>query len=132
MYGRYMDIRYELPNYFDGKNALTTPSVGVDNRGRSLVFGDTFSISNSVINSFRATGIRSINFRTPSGLQVARGLRREGLHDAVGGRVHEPERQQCVQPRRRRQQQREVRLHRLRDRGRLRHGAAARIRSPSA
>jgi len=66
MYGRYMDIRYELPNYFDGTNALTTPSVGVDNRGRSLVFGDTFSISNSVINSFRATGIRSINFRTPS------------------------------------------------------------------
>jgi hypothetical protein len=66
MYGRYMDIRYKLPNYFDGKNALTTPSVGVDNRGRSLVFGDTFSISNSVINSFRATGIRSINFRTPS------------------------------------------------------------------
>ena len=66
MYGRYMDIRYKLPNYFDGKNALTTPSVGVDNRGRSMVFGDTFSISNSVINSFRATGIRSINFRTPS------------------------------------------------------------------
>ncbi len=66
MYGRYMDIRYKLPNYLDGKNALTTPSVGVDNRGRSMVFGDTFSISNSVINSFRATGIRSINFRTPS------------------------------------------------------------------
>src|SRR5436190_2566430 len=66
MYGRYMDIRYKLPNYFDGENALTTPSVGVDNRGRSLVFGDTFSISNSVINSFGATGIRSINFRTPS------------------------------------------------------------------
>ena len=32
-----MDINYELPNYFDGTNALTTPSVGVDNRGRSLV-----------------------------------------------------------------------------------------------
>jgi len=66
MYGRYMDIRYQLPNYFDGTNALTTPSVGVDNRGRSLVFGDTYSLSNSVINSFRVTGIRSINFRTPS------------------------------------------------------------------
>ena len=66
LYGRYMDIRYKLPNYYDGKNALTTPSVGVDNRGRSMVFGDTFSLSNSVINSFRVTGIRSINFRTPS------------------------------------------------------------------
>ena len=66
MYGRYMDIRYKLPNYFDGKNALTTPSVGVDNRGRSVVFGDTYSLSNSVINSFRATSIRSINFRSPS------------------------------------------------------------------
>ena len=66
LYGRYMDINYKLPNYYDGKNALTTPSVGVDNRGRSMVFGDTYSLSNSVINSFRATGIRSINFRTPS------------------------------------------------------------------
>jgi len=66
IYGRYMDINYELPNYFDGKNALTTPSVGVDNQGRSLVIGDTFSLSNSVINSFRATAIRSINLRTPS------------------------------------------------------------------
>jgi hypothetical protein len=27
----YMDINYKLPNYYDGKNALTTPSVGVDN-----------------------------------------------------------------------------------------------------
>ena len=61
-----MDINYKLPNYFDGKNALTTPSVGVDNRGRSLVVGDTFSLSNSVINSFRVTAIRSINVRTPS------------------------------------------------------------------
>jgi hypothetical protein len=66
LYGRYMDIRYQLPNYFDGKNALTTPSVGVDNRGQSMVFGDTFSLSNSVLNSFRATEIRSINIRTPS------------------------------------------------------------------
>ncbi len=66
LYTRYMDINYKLPNYFDGKNALTTPSVGVDNRGRSLVVGDTFSLSNSVINSFRATAIRSINIRTPS------------------------------------------------------------------
>ena len=58
IYTRYMDINYKLPNYFDGVNALTTPSVGVDNRGRSLVVGDTFSLSNSVINSFRATAIR--------------------------------------------------------------------------
>ena len=66
IYTRYMDINYELPNYFDGENALTTPSVGVDNRGRSLVVGDTFSLTNSVINSFRGTVIRSINVRTPS------------------------------------------------------------------
>lgn len=66
LYTRFMDIHYELPNYFDGKNALTTPSVGVDNRGRSLVVGDTYSLSNSIINSFRATAIRSINIRTPS------------------------------------------------------------------
>ena len=66
MYGRYMDIRYKLPNYFDGKNALTTPSVGVDNHGVSTVFGDTYSLSSSTINSFRFTNIRSINVRTPS------------------------------------------------------------------
>ena len=54
IYGRYMDIRYQLPNYYDGKNALTTPSVGVDNRGRSFVFGDTYSVSSTIINSFRA------------------------------------------------------------------------------
>src|SRR5207244_10438193 len=66
IYCRHMDNRYKLPNYFDVKNALTTPSVGVDNRGRSVVLGDTYSLSNSVINSFRATSIRSINFRSPS------------------------------------------------------------------
>ena len=66
LYGRYMDIRYKLPNYFDGTNALTTPSVGVDNHGISGVFGDTYSLSNSVINSFRFTNVKSVNIRTPS------------------------------------------------------------------
>jgi hypothetical protein len=102
LYARYMDIHYVLPNYFDGKNALTTPSVGVDNRGRSMVFGDTYSLSNSVINSFRLTGIRSVNYRTPVDIQVAGRLRRQGVHDTAGGRVHQLERLERVQPRRRR------------------------------
>jgi hypothetical protein len=69
LFGRYIQIKYNLPYYFDGKNALTTPSVGVANQGKSFVFGDTYSLSATVINAFRATAIRSLNFRTPAPFQ---------------------------------------------------------------
>ena len=49
MFVRYFKPRYIAPAYFDGVNALTTPSVGVDNRGHSLVFGDIFTFSPTVI-----------------------------------------------------------------------------------
>ena len=63
---RHMDIRYDLPYYFDGRNALTTPSVGVENRGRSFVFGDSYALGSTIINSLRFTAIRSQNTRSPA------------------------------------------------------------------
>ena len=66
LFVRHMDIRYDLPYYFDGTNALTTPSVGVENRGRSLVVGDSMSLGTTAINSLRIAAIRSQNTRTPA------------------------------------------------------------------
>ncbi|MBI4485552.1 MAG: TonB-dependent receptor [Acidobacteria bacterium] len=63
MFVRHMDIRYDLPYYFDGKNALTTPSVGVKNRGRAFVLGDSYALGPNVINTLRFTAIRSQNTR---------------------------------------------------------------------
>ena len=33
VFARYLDINYNAPNFFDGENALTTPSVTIDNVG---------------------------------------------------------------------------------------------------
>jgi hypothetical protein len=66
MFGRFMNIRYKLPYYFDGKNALTTPSNTLDNLGRSMVFSDSYTFTSTVINSFRLTTIRSGNLRGAS------------------------------------------------------------------
>ena len=64
--GRYLDIHYNAPNYFDGTNALTTPSVTIDNAGRSFVANDTLILTNSLVNSFKVATIRSINKRLAS------------------------------------------------------------------
>jgi hypothetical protein len=66
LFGRYFWANYKLPFFYDGKNALTTPSVGVDNTVKSFVLGDTYSITNNLINAFRGTVIRSVNGRLPA------------------------------------------------------------------
>lgn len=66
IFARYFYAKYTLPYFFDGKNALTTPSVGVNNQDQSTVVGDTYSISSTTVNSFRATLIRSANTRQPA------------------------------------------------------------------
>ena len=63
MFARYFAPRFQAPYYYDGKNALTTPSYSLDNRIRSLVGGDTFTISPTMINSFHTTYLISNNAR---------------------------------------------------------------------
>jgi hypothetical protein len=52
------------PAYFDGKNALTTPSVGVNNRAYSLVGGDTVTLTPNIINTFHAALLIANNTRS--------------------------------------------------------------------
>jgi hypothetical protein len=63
IFGRYFWPHYIAPPYFNGTNALTTPSVGVNNRAHSLVGGDTLTINPNTINTFRATLLLSNNTR---------------------------------------------------------------------
>jgi carboxypeptidase family protein len=66
IFARYFLPHYKSPYYYDGKNALTTPSYALDNEIRSLVGGDTFTISPTTINSFHTTYLQSLNGRIAS------------------------------------------------------------------
>jgi hypothetical protein len=66
MFARFMNIRYKLPYYFDGKNALTTPSNTLDNLGRSMVLSDSYTSRPPSSTAFRVTTIRSGNLRGAS------------------------------------------------------------------
>jgi len=76
IFARAMNIRYKLPYYFDGKNALTTPSDTLDNLGRSIVVSDSYTLSSNVINTLRVATIKSGNlrgappFKSPSDMGV--------------------------------------------------------------
>jgi len=63
IFARFMNIRYKLPYYFDGTNALTTPSNTLDNLGRSLVVSDSYTLTSSLINTLRVATIKSGNLR---------------------------------------------------------------------
>ena len=60
---RYFWPHFIGPPFFNGTNALTTPSVGVNNRAHSLVGGDTVTLTPNIINTFRATLLLSNNTR---------------------------------------------------------------------
>jgi carboxypeptidase family protein len=62
IFGRYFRAVYDAPNFYDG-NALTTTSIGVRNEGESLVIGDTYAFSPTMINSFRLSYLTPRNDR---------------------------------------------------------------------
>jgi Carboxypeptidase regulatory-like domain/TonB dependent receptor len=64
IFARFFWPHYNGPAYFNGVNALTTPSVGQDNRTYSLVGGDTFTVTPNIINTFRSTLLLSNNTRS--------------------------------------------------------------------
>ncbi|MDQ6678879.1 MAG: carboxypeptidase regulatory-like domain-containing protein, partial [Acidobacteriota bacterium] len=55
MYGRYFLYDYTAQATFDGKNVLTTTVPGNSDRSQTATFGDTYSFSPTVLNSFHAT-----------------------------------------------------------------------------
>ena len=62
IFGRYFYAGFDAPNFFNG-NALTTTSTGVRNIGKSLVVGDTYTLSSSIVNSFRFSYLTPRNNR---------------------------------------------------------------------
>jgi hypothetical protein len=66
LFGRYMDINYNAPNYFDGQNALTTPSTTLGNVGRSFVVNDNLVLTSTLVNSIKVATIQSRNARLSS------------------------------------------------------------------
>jgi hypothetical protein len=62
IFGRYFRAAYDAPNFYNG-NALTTTSIGVRNVGETLVIGDTYAISPTMVNSFRFSNLTPKNSR---------------------------------------------------------------------
>jgi hypothetical protein len=61
LFARYFIADYSNPPYYNG-NLLNTTRGGLADRSQSIVLGDNYSFSNSLLNSFHATGSRiSVN-----------------------------------------------------------------------
>jgi ribosome maturation factor RimP len=54
-FGRYYLYDYMAPAFFDGKNALTTATVGNWDRSQTMTVGETYTVSATSVNSFHAT-----------------------------------------------------------------------------
>lgn len=61
---RYLYANYENPATFDGQNVLTLSRTGQKNTVHSLVGGHNYILSASMINSLRATYLRTFNDRS--------------------------------------------------------------------
>ncbi len=55
IYGRYYLYDFTAPPTFDGTNLLTTTAAGNQDRSQTATFGDTYSFSATMLNSFHAT-----------------------------------------------------------------------------
>jgi hypothetical protein len=55
---RYFLLNFNNPPLFDGQNGLTTTLAGQSVRSQSLVLGDNYSITPSIVNSARVTASR--------------------------------------------------------------------------
>ena len=58
LFARYFISDYSAPPTFDGKNLLTTSLPGLADRDQTLVIGDTYSFTPTLINSIHTTGTR--------------------------------------------------------------------------
>lgn len=67
IFGRYFISDFADPPVFDGANLLTTTKAGQLARNQSLVLGDTFTVSPTMVNSLHVTANRMAIFRGPSG-----------------------------------------------------------------
>jgi Carboxypeptidase regulatory-like domain len=66
LFTRYYITDYNNPPVYDGKNVLTTTRSGLFQRAQTLVVGDTYSFSPSIVNTFHATGTRLRVNRAPA------------------------------------------------------------------
>ncbi len=55
MYGRYYLYDFTAQTTFNGSNALTTTTAGNTDRAQTMTFGDTYTFSPTLLNSFHAT-----------------------------------------------------------------------------
>lgn len=58
VFGRYYITHFKQPGFFDN-NLLLTVNAQLDDQEQSLTLGYTYSISSSLVNSFRVAGTRS-------------------------------------------------------------------------
>ncbi len=84
LFGRYYMYNYTAQAFFDGKNALTTgPNPGNRERSMTATFGDTYTLSPTMLNSFHATfNRRADNRGSAQNLFGPQGL---GIKNTVGG-----------------------------------------------
>jgi hypothetical protein len=66
IFGRYFITDFSDPPIYDGANLLTTTKAGQLARNQSLVLGDTFTLSPSLVNSIHVTANRMAIFRGPA------------------------------------------------------------------
>jgi hypothetical protein len=55
MYGRYFLYDFTAQTTFNGTNALTTTAAGNSDRSQTMTFGDTYTFTPTLLNSFHAT-----------------------------------------------------------------------------
>ena len=58
LYGRYFLDGYNLPAYYSPTNALVTANAGNNERAQGFTLGETYIISDKIVNSFHATVTR--------------------------------------------------------------------------
>jgi hypothetical protein len=93
LYGRYLLDGYDNSAFFSPTNALVTSSAGNLERVQALTIGETYIITDKLVNSFHATGDRRRNDRGPAanGLDSStigvtlNDLANEGMQLAVSG-----------------------------------------------
>ena len=66
LYGRYFLDTYNLAAFFNPANVLVTATSGNYEKAQSLTFGDTYSLTSSLVNSFHFTFSRRRDDRGPN------------------------------------------------------------------
>ena len=64
IFGRYMVARLDQIGDYNGTDVLSASQPNYMRRAHSLILGDTYLISNSMVSSFRATLLRTVNAKS--------------------------------------------------------------------